>query len=196
MLTLLARVHDGVTRAGFLLGGVTLCGIVLCFWLEVIARYFFNSPTLWSGAMVAYLLCLSISLAMPELARTHGHIAITVLPERLSPATRARYDRALAVLTGGVCAVAGWICVQESLRQFTYTPPRRWGSTFRKSGSRCSSPMPWSALHCTSCVMASAARRCQKLLSRRLPSPHLRQTPQKDPESWNGISLWASPLPC
>ncbi|WP_158773889.1 TRAP transporter small permease [Cobetia sp. L2A1] len=138
MLTLLARVHDGVTRAGFLLGGVTLCGIVLCFWLEVIARYFFNSPTLWSGAMVAYLLCLSISLATPELARTHGHIAITVLPERLSPATRARYDRFLAVLTGIVCAVAGWICVQESLRQFNYHTttalgldiPKVWVSAF------------------------------------------------------------------
>lgn len=117
MLTLLSRVHDGVTRAGFLLGGITLCGIVLCFWLEVIARYFFNSPTLWSSAMVAYLLCLSISLATPELARTHGHIAITVLPERLSSAARAAYDRLLALLTASVCAVAGWICLQESLRQ-------------------------------------------------------------------------------
>jgi len=138
MPTLLARVHDGVTRAGFLLGGVTLCGIVLCFWLEVIARYFFNSPTLWSGAMVAYLLCLSISLAAPELARTHGHIAITVLPERLSPATRALYDRLLALITGGVCAVAGWICLQESLRQFQYHTttamgldiPKVWVSSF------------------------------------------------------------------
>ncbi|MDA5563306.1 TRAP transporter small permease [Cobetia sp. MMG027] len=138
MLTLLARVHDGVTRAGFLLGGVTLCGIVLCFWLEVIARYFFNSPTLWSGAMVAYLLCLSISLAAPELARTHGHIAITVLPERLSSATRALYDRLLALITGGVCAVAGWICLQESLRQFQYHTttamgldiPKVWVSSF------------------------------------------------------------------
>lgn len=138
MLTLLARVHDGVTRAGFLLGGVTLCGIVLCFWLEVIARYFFNSPTLWSGAMVAYLLCLSISLATPELARTHGHIAITVLPERLGPAARAVYDRLLALVTGAVCAVAGWICVQESLRQFHYHTttamgldiPKVWVSSF------------------------------------------------------------------
>lgn len=138
MFTLLARVHDGVTRAGFLLGGITLCGIVLCFWWEVIARYFFNSPTLWSSAMVAYLLCLSISLATPELARSHGHIAITVLPERLQAAARARYERVLAVLTGAVCAVAGWICVQETLRQFTYHTttamgldiPKYWVSAF------------------------------------------------------------------
>lgn len=138
MLTLLARVHDGMTRAGFLLGGATLCGIVLCFWLEVVARYFFNSPTLWSSAMVAYLLCLSISLATPELARVHGHIAITVLPERLSATTRVRYERVLAVLTSGVCALAGWICIQETLRQFNYHTttamgldiPKYWVSAF------------------------------------------------------------------
>ena len=73
MLTLLARVHDGVTRAGFLLGGVTLCGIVLCFWLEVIARYFFNSPTLWSGSACKrtdpWIAPVSGSLATNAIAR-------------------------------------------------------------------------------------------------------------------------------
>lgn len=134
----IARLHDRITRFGFYLGGATLCGIVVCFWIEVVARYFFNSPTLWSGSLVAYFLCLSASLAMPELARTQGHIAITVLPERLSPRARRHYDRGIALVAGGICLVAAWIIVDETLRQIaggTTTAmgldiPKYWVSSF------------------------------------------------------------------
>ncbi|AJY48962.1 MULTISPECIES: TRAP transporter small permease subunit [Halomonadaceae] len=114
----IARLHDRITRFGFYLGGATLCGIVACFWIEVVARYFFNAPTLWSSSLVAYFLCIAVSLSVPELARTNGHIAITVLPERLSPASRQRYDRMIALAAGVVCTVAAWILIQETLRQF------------------------------------------------------------------------------
>ncbi|SHF36544.1 TRAP-type C4-dicarboxylate transport system, small permease component [Modicisalibacter ilicicola DSM 19980] len=134
----IARLHDHVTRFGFYLGGATLCGIVVCFWIEVVARYFFNSPTLWSGSLVAYFLCVSASLAMPELARTHGHIAITVLPDRLSPKARRRYERIVALVAGGICLLAAWIIVDENLRQIaggTTTAmgldiPKYWVSSF------------------------------------------------------------------
>lgn len=134
----IARLHDHITRFGFYLGGATLCGIVLCFWIEVVARYFFNAPTLWSSSLVAYFLCIAVSLSMPELARTNGHIAINVLPERLSPLMRQRYDRMIALVAGGVCIVTAWIIVKETLRQFdggTTTAlglniPKYWVSSF------------------------------------------------------------------
>ncbi len=111
--------HDRITRLGFSLGAITLCGIVLCFWIEVVARYFFNSPTFWSSSMVSYLFCISVSLAIPELARTHGHIAITVLPDTLSVENQARYQRVIALLSAGVCLLATWIFIQENIRQIT-----------------------------------------------------------------------------
>ncbi|PAU72000.1 TRAP transporter small permease [Halomonas sp. XH26] len=134
----IARLHDRITRFGFYLGGATLCGIVLCFWIEVVARYFFNAPTLWSSSLVAYFLCIAVSLSIPELARTNGHIAITVLPERLSPSMRQRYDRVIALTSGSVCIVTAWIIVKETLRQFdggTTTAlgldiPKYWVSSF------------------------------------------------------------------
>lgn len=138
MLHPISKLHDHLTRFGFYLGGATLCGIVVCFWIEVVARYFFNSPTLWSSSLVAYFLCLSASLAMPELARTRGHIAITVLAEQLRPATRRRYDRFIALIAGSICLVAAWVIVNESLRQIssgTTTAmgldiPKYWVSSF------------------------------------------------------------------
>ncbi|MGC3873687.1 TRAP transporter small permease [Halomonas sp. GXIMD04776] len=138
MLYPLARLHDSITRVGFYLGGATLGGIVVCFWIEVVARYFFNAPTLWSGSLVAYFLCISSSLAIPELARTHGHIAITVLPERLSPSSRQFYDRLIALFACSVCAVAAWISLDENLRQISsgtttamgLNIPKYWVSSF------------------------------------------------------------------
>lgn len=134
----IARLHDRITRLGFYLGGASLCGIVVCFWIEVVARYFFNSPTLWSSSLVAYFLCISASLAMPELARTQGHIAITVIPERLSPIVRQRYERGIALVAGTICLVAAWIIINENMRQFSsgtttaigLNVPKYWISSF------------------------------------------------------------------
>ncbi|MCL7942279.1 TRAP transporter small permease [Halomonas sp. ATCH28] len=134
----IASLHDNITRFGFYFGGATLVGIVICFWIEVVSRYFFNSPTLWSNALVAYFLCISVSLAMPELARTHGHIAITILSEKLPPVARVKYDRFLVMIAGIVCLITVWIVVDETLRQIgsgTTTAmginvPKYWLSSF------------------------------------------------------------------
>ncbi|MBN8412649.1 MULTISPECIES: TRAP transporter small permease [Halomonas] len=138
MLATLARWHDGLTRFGFYLGGATLCGIVVCFWIEVVARYFFNAPTLWSSSIVAYCLCLSASLAMPELARTRGHIAISVVQDSLPAARQQGFERVTALLTAAVCGLAAWMLISESARQLasgTTTAmgldiPKVWVSSF------------------------------------------------------------------
>ncbi|SET27240.1 TRAP transporter small permease [Paracoccus homiensis] len=111
------RAHDALTRAGFLLGGAALAGIVVTFLIEVVARYFFNSPTLWSASAVAYLLCAAATLAMPELARTRGHIGITILEEKLPTATQARFIRIIAALTAIVCSFAAYMIWVEAIRQ-------------------------------------------------------------------------------
>lgn len=138
MLSTLLRVQDRLTYLGFLLGGAALCGIVLTYWIEVVARYFFNAPTLWSGAVIAYCLCVAASLAMPELARRQGHIAITVLQEKMVGRTRRRYERCVALVAGVICLIAAWMLVSETLRQFNsgtttamgLSIPKFWVSAF------------------------------------------------------------------
>lgn len=111
------KFHDRTTKIGFYLGCVSLAGIVLCFWIEVIARYFLNSPTLWSGSMIAYLLCISIGLAMPELARSKGHIAITIFTDSLKPTARFNLHKLINLISLCICAVAAYIMVDENIRQ-------------------------------------------------------------------------------
>ncbi len=111
------RIHDALTRLGFLIGGAALAGIVVAYLIEVVSRYVFNSPTLWSASVVAYFLCMSAMLGMPELARTRGHIAISILEERFPEGLRRKHIRFTAALTGIVCAVAAWMIWAESIRQ-------------------------------------------------------------------------------
>lgn len=119
MLNALLRVQDRLTHFGFLLGGAALCGIVVAYWIEVVARYFFNAPTLWSSSVIAYCLCIAASLAMPELARRQGHIAITVLQEQMVGRVRRHYERVIALVAGAICLIAAWMLVSETLRQFS-----------------------------------------------------------------------------
>ncbi len=111
------RAHDAFTRVGFLAGGAALAGITMAFLIEVVARYFFNSPTLWSASAVAYLLCAATMLAMPELARTRGHVSISILEERLPAPTRLIFVRAISLLVAAICAVAAFMIWSETLRQ-------------------------------------------------------------------------------
>lgn len=111
------RLQDHVTRALYMLGGLALCGIVVSYLAEVVMRYAFNAPTLWSASVVAYLLCVVAALAMPELARTRGHIAITMLEERMPAPLADTQRRIVSALAALICGCAGWMIWHEVARQ-------------------------------------------------------------------------------
>lgn len=113
----IVKIHDHITQIGFYLGCIALAGIVLCFWIEVVARYFLNAPTLWSGSVIAYLLCISVSLAMPELARKNEHIAITLFIDSLKPMAKLRFNRFIKLISFFICLSVAYIMVEENLRQ-------------------------------------------------------------------------------
>src|SRR4249920_906302 len=76
------RLHDAITRGGYQLAALIVILIAGSYCYEVAARYFFNSPTDWANALVAYLLCAVIFLAMPEQTRRRGHLLRRLLDQR------------------------------------------------------------------------------------------------------------------
>jgi len=114
----LARAHDAVTTLGFDLAKLCLVVIVASYVYETVARYFFAAPTAWSGEIVSYALCIGVFLALPELTRRKGHIAITFLLEALPPAAARVLAGAIALVSGLVCLLVAWISLQENIRQF------------------------------------------------------------------------------
>lgn len=130
--------HDAITRGGYQLAALIVILIACSYCYEVAARYFFNAPTSWANAVVSYLLCAVIFLAMPEQTRRHTHIAIMVLVDRADAAWRRRWRMLIATIAAATCFAVFWISASESWTQFrdgvltvaTYEIPKWWISIF------------------------------------------------------------------
>jgi len=134
----LAALHDRLTSISFAASAVVLGGIAFSFCYEVAARYFFAAPTSWANAIVAYLLCAAIFLAIPELTRRRSHVAINLLLDRLSPARALMLNRLIRLSGAGACLLATWITANATLDQINigietisaYPVPKWWVSIF------------------------------------------------------------------
>jgi TRAP-type C4-dicarboxylate transport system permease small subunit len=134
----LAAAHDAVTAASFFCAAAVLAAIALSFCYEVAARYFFAAPTSWANALVSYLLCAAIFLAVPELTRRRAHIAINLLLDHV-PRNAASVLHTLIRAAGATaCLTATWISGNETLSQISqgittisaYPIPKWWVSVF------------------------------------------------------------------
>jgi TRAP-type C4-dicarboxylate transport system permease small subunit len=136
--TLLAAIHDRVSEISFNAACVALAAIALCYCYEVVSRYFFAAPTVWANPVASYGLCVSIFLAAPELTRQSAHIALNLLDNLLSLATRQQLARGVRLLAAATCLVAAWIALESAWADYemgistiTYFPiPKWWLSAF------------------------------------------------------------------
>ena len=135
-MTRILKLHDAITRVGYQVAALVVILIAGAYAFEVVARYFFNSPTEWANAIVSYLLCAVIFLALPEQTRRRAHITITILMDRAGAAMRQIWIVLLALVSGGTCLAVFWITVGESWSQYTngiltvgvYEIPKWWTS--------------------------------------------------------------------
>lgn len=112
------RALDAITRFGYGLALLVLAAMAVAYCYEVAARYFFNAPTRWISDYVAYGLCATIFLAVPDLTRRRAHVAITFLLDSASPARAALLRRLIALACAAACLAAAWISADENLRQY------------------------------------------------------------------------------
>lgn len=137
-LVSLFRGLDLVTKAAFYLSAAMLAVIVALYCMEIVLRYFFQSPTIWSRDTIVYLLSGTILLAAPEVARNNSHVAISILVERCPPRPRQRIETGLALVAALVAAGVVWVTAGETLRLYrsgiltdlTVAVPKWWISAF------------------------------------------------------------------
>ena len=83
--------------------GDIACGlfliIVAMIAYEVVSRYFFLSPTIWSHELSVMLGASAFLLAGPYVHQHRGHIVISVASERFSPLWRSRANVLVSLLT-------------------------------------------------------------------------------------------------
>ena len=66
---------------------------------EVVSRYFFNAPTIWSHELSVMLCASAFLLGGPYVHQHRSHIVISIAAERFSPAWRSRANVLVALLT-------------------------------------------------------------------------------------------------
>ncbi|MEM6464179.1 MAG: TRAP transporter small permease [Pseudomonadota bacterium] len=114
----LGQLHDTTSRALFTLAGAALVLVVMLYAFEVLARYFFDAPTTWSGEAVQYALAVLLFCALPDVTRRAAHVAIDIVPETLSEKRRWQLAKTNNLVACLVTATAGWIVGREALTQF------------------------------------------------------------------------------
>ena len=133
MLRFLGSCQDALSRAGFILAACVLAFISAAYCYEVISRYFFNAPTIWASPLVSYALCLTIFLALPDLARRGLQISIDLHESWASPATLEALLRITRLAAAIACLAAAWITGEQALSEYslgvwtnTYMPIPKW----------------------------------------------------------------------
>ena len=75
--------------------------------MEVIGRYVFNSPFIWSLEAVDHLLIIVLLFGIPECTRTNGHIRMDLLNQRMPSWARRGVEALYALIGIGVFALIG-----------------------------------------------------------------------------------------
>ena len=123
---------DHVTKLSFVLSGLALAAILILTLKEVAMRYFFNAPTTWANDVNQWFFALAVMLVLPEITRTNGHIAISVLVDRLPHGKKNVMCRVIALLSFLMCLAAFYISGVETFRQYTYGIATIWVSPIPK----------------------------------------------------------------
>lgn len=113
-----ARFLDAVTKLSFNVSALALTLMLLLVVNEVAMRYLFNAPTTWSMDVNQWFFALATMMALPEITRVNGNVAITILIERMPEPRRAIAMRAIVLVSFAACLIACYITGTETLRQF------------------------------------------------------------------------------
>ncbi len=126
ILKRMGRALDQLTKVAYHISGVALAGILILIINEVFRRYFFNAPTTWSGDANQWFFALATMLALPEITRVNGNVAITILLERLPYGKRVLWGRVLALVSCFACFLAVYISGTEVVRQYSMGITTNW----------------------------------------------------------------------
>ena len=92
--------------------------------MEVILRYFFNSPTVWANELAQLLFGAYAILAGGYILRTGGHVNVDILYSRLSIKSKAALDiftSILFFLFCGMLLIYGGSLAWDSLARFEHS---------------------------------------------------------------------------
>jgi TRAP-type C4-dicarboxylate transport system permease small subunit len=87
-----------------------------CF--EIVSRYFFKRPTVWSVEFCEYMLFLLAFLGTAWVLRQKAHISVTILVERLKPRSKIYCNLFSSLMGILISLVIIWFSVKTSVESY------------------------------------------------------------------------------
>lgn len=97
-LITIGKIIDRLSVASGWLGGILILLMSLIVFYEVVMRYVFNSPTIWSLEITEYLLVMVGFIGAAYVLKENRHIVVDVLTSRLVEKPRLSLEVAIALL--------------------------------------------------------------------------------------------------
>ncbi len=104
----LERAWDSLLNGLACFAGLLVVTVTLSVLYEVVARYFFNSPTIWAVDLTEYSLVYITFLGSPWVLRDHAHTRVEVLVERLRPRVRVGVAVVVSLVAATGAVVMAW----------------------------------------------------------------------------------------
>ena len=116
-------VHAAVKRCNAALGmvsglGVLAMGLILAY--EVVARYFFNAPTIWAQETATYLYIWTMLAAASYTLQEGKHVHVDLVTERLPLRTKMLAEMATSTVGMVFCAIVSLQAYQMIAATFSF----------------------------------------------------------------------------
>lgn len=105
---LLSRIITGISLAAEVAAELALAGLLLLVFHEVIVRYVFNSPTLYSVELSEYLLILVAFMSIGWALKEDHHVQVRFVVDTFPQKVRCVFDICTSLLVMVFCAILVW----------------------------------------------------------------------------------------
>ena len=118
--SVMGRALARMTNLAETLAAIAIGIIVVLVTYEVVARYVFNAPTIWTQDVCIYLLLLAAFLGMAPAERAGDHISVDLAVKKLQPGAEASLRAAICIGAAGFFALVAWTGLEASIQSYTY----------------------------------------------------------------------------
>lgn len=114
----LERAWDSLVNGFAYVAGLLVVTVTFSVLYEVVARYFFNSPTIWAVDLTEYSLVYITFLGTPWVLRDHAHTRVELVVERLQPKVRLMLAIVVPLVAASGAVVMAWEGAAETWESY------------------------------------------------------------------------------
>ena len=111
-------IFDGLTDTMAAIAGIFIICMMFIECYEIVSRYFFGRPTVWSVEFCEYMLFLLAFLGTTWVLRKRAHISVTILLERLKPRTQIYCNLFSSFMGIIISLIIFWFSLKTSFENY------------------------------------------------------------------------------